>query len=156
MKEARRRGPRPHRIRPTEGLPFGDFCGSRHSVVAAAAIDLWLTSCYMAEPPVEQHETALAIVWRRQLWRCEYWKSPATPGSLRLFREETLAMERRVQDVDEMLSVASTWKALIEDEFTPTGGQPGTARDMVRNRRRLPAERRAVPRGGRRREDPGR
>jgi hypothetical protein len=112
------------------------------------------TPCYMAEPDGELHETALAVVWRRQVWRCEYWKAPSAPGSLRLFREQTLAMERRVRDLDEMLLVAATWKSLIEDEFSAASHQPAPAGGSATERRRLPPERRAVPRGGRRQGDP--
>jgi len=107
----------------------------------------------MAEPRGEHQEEALAIVWQRQAWRCEYWKSPATPGSLRLFRDDTLAMERRVRDVDDMLSVAETWRRLIEDEFV-SGDVPPERQGP--NRRQQPPERRAVSRGGRRRSDPRR
>lgn len=107
----------------------------------------------MAEPPTG-HQTTLAIVWQRRIWRCEYAKGPSSLGSLRLFRDQTIAMERRVRDVEDMLSVAVTWRRLIEDELIPAVDAPRVP--PAEDRREKPPERRKVPRGGRRRTDPGR
>ena len=58
-----------------------------------------------APPPVR-----LAIVWRSGPHTCEYWKSPNRPGDVRLYHGPNLRSIRVVQSVDEMRSVATSWR----------------------------------------------
>ena len=88
-----------------------------------------------APPPVR-----LAIVWRSGPHTCEYWKSPNRPGDVRLYHGPNLRSIRVVQSVDEMRSVATSWRTELPQ--LPTA------------ERRERAERRAMPRKGRRDNDP--
>ena len=95
-----------------------------------------LTHMRVDAPPA----VLLAIVWRSGPHTCQYWKSPNRPGDVRLYDGPCLRSIRVVQSVDEMRSVAAGWRT--------ESPQPPTAE------RREPADRRAMPRSGRRDNDP--
>ena len=103
---------------------------------------------------MEKLESALAIVWRYEPWRCEYWKAPRATGTVRLFFGPTVTMQRPVRDVDDMLFVAATWKELIANTDVTRVHRLRTTGKAPTERRQQPPERRRVARGGRRQEDP--
>jgi hypothetical protein len=93
-----------------------------------------------------------AIVWQAASCQCEYWtrRQRRSGGFLRLLIGGHVALERDVLGVDDMLSLAWRWRrTLVSRQSLP---EEAWRRSNGENRRRL-ADRRAFPRGGRRRFD---
>ena len=88
-------------------------------------------------------EIMLAIVWRMGAYRCEFWKASGHAGHARLYFGSALLHERRVATIDEMRSVADSWR--IRQGGQGVRPQPD---------RRRPSDRRSAPRSGRRGTDP--
>jgi hypothetical protein len=92
------------------------------------------------------------VLWRNERWHCECGYSPHE-WTLRLFVDNVVASECVVDNVAGMVRIAQQWRhAVLSD------GSAAHAAEIALSevdRRLNPAERRAVPRGGRRETDPG-
>ena len=97
----------------------------------------------MAVRPIE--------LWRSERWHCECGYSPHE-WTLRLFVDNVVASECIVDNVAGMVRIAQQWRhAVLSD--APAADTVGIVQSP--DRRQNIAERRSVPRGGRRATDPG-
>jgi hypothetical protein len=110
--------------------------GSTSAIRLQQALQTYEAETLMGvEPPLR-----LAIVWRTDPYRCEYWKSPGRPGHVRLYEGSVLRGIRVAGSVDEMRAAAAVWRSELP---SPAGAD-----------RRVSAERRASTHSGRRSTDP--
>jgi hypothetical protein len=92
------------------------------------------------------------VLWRTERWYCECGYSPHE-WTLRLFVDNVVASECVVDNVAGMVRIAQQWRhAVLSDRAVAEAAEIAQSEP---ERRLNPAERRAVPRGGRRATDPG-
>lgn len=88
------------------------------------------------------------VLWRESKWRCEgFWHRSA--WTLHLFSGEVLVGEVVSSEAGAMLQAAERWHTMIEHDASAAT----PARHAGNSRRQGAADRRAVPRGGRRATD---
>ena len=67
----------------------------------------------------------LAIAWRRDAWRSEYWKAPGIAGVACLTHESYVLVQRDVLSIDELRQVAAMWLEILEPPPPEREGVPG-------------------------------
>ena len=103
---------------------------------------------------MNQIQDYCGVLWRRSEWRCEYAPAENRPGgTVTLRMESAVVAELGVESPDELLQVSSTWREMIDGPKDPDAF-PAVALLLMADRRQSPGNRRAVQRGGRRKEDP--
>jgi hypothetical protein len=99
----------------------------------------------------ECFQNRLGVFWRHQEWSCEYVAAtpPTARGTVKLFMGSALAAQHSAYTLNEVLRVASYWRAVIVGNRSPHESVPTV------DRRHGPRERRRVHRRGRRDDDRG-
>ena len=134
----------------SRALPEAAFDYGPHKRDWAATESMAATLPSTAELMDEFARTALAVVWRRGPWRCLYCKPASDQAWVLLYYRDEIAMKRRVLGIEEMRDTADIWKDAIAAAGPPSIDWAVPA--PIPDRRQL-ADRRRVPRGGRRVSD---